>query len=75
MGKTCCVYACNSNYNSERKTHDKEIRVFRFPKDSDERQRWIAVISKINANLRVTDNTVVCSLHWPEKFETKELHG
>ena len=49
--------------------------VFRFPSDNDERQRWIDVIGKINANLIVNNETVVCENHWPTGYETIKKKG
>ena len=40
-----------------------------------ERQRWIDVIRKINANLKVEDEIVVCSLHWPGYFKKIKVRG
>ena len=74
MPKSCCVCGCNTNTKTERKNRAPGTvrNVFRFPNKEDEpfeRQRWIDVIRKINANLKVEDETVVCSLHWPGCFE------
>ena len=46
---------------------------FRFPKDPSEREAWAKCIP--NDNLRVTDNTVVCVLHWPPGYETIKKNG
>ena len=80
MGKTCCVYGCKTNYRTEMRDRDENekgiVSVYRFPskkKNNEERQRWIDVIKKINANLEVGDETVICSRHWPENC-TKRLH-
>ena len=35
-----------------------------------ERQRWIETVQKINANLVVNDETVLCERHWPDDYET-----
>ena len=40
--------------------------VYRFHTDKDERQRWVGVVGKINANLKVTGDVAVCELHWPQ---------
>ena len=71
MGRTCCVYDCNTNYKSEvkrRKVEAEDVHVYRlpnskkFPKQHDD---WVSVLTKINANLNITNDTVVCSKHWP----------
>ena len=78
MVKKCCVYGCNVNYLSTlNKNENASKTVYRFPKDKDERQRWIDVVGKINANLKVTSETllVVCELHWPHGYETVRKKG
>ena len=80
MPKTCWVYECNTNTKTERKKREprKVINVFRFPGKADpfqHHQRWIDVIGKINEDLKVDDETVVCSLHWPDDFETNKVRG
>ena len=72
MWKKCCVYACKTNYSSEKLKSDK-ILVHRFPKDETEKEKWINAI--LNANLRVTKDTVVCALHWPSGFEEIKVNG
>ena len=59
MPKKCCIYGCKTNYTSEENSdHRDKIPVYQFPKARDERERWKKVVP--NANLNVTDNTVVC---------------
>ena len=77
MGKKCCVYT--TNYDSEKKTENgKKVPLFRFPNQNTEqenRQRWIEAVSKVNANLKVGPETVVCELHWPEGYPTYKKKG
>ena len=47
--------------------------MFRFPKNEDDRQAWISAIP--NDGLTVTNNSVVCELHWPSGFETVNYYG
>ena len=72
MGKKCCVYACKRNYLSEKLNSDK-ISVQRFPKDETEKEKWIKAIP--NANLRVSKDTIVFTLHWPSGFEEIKVNG
>ena len=53
------------------------FQFYRFPnkKNNEERQRWIDVVKKINANLEVGDETVICSRHWPENCAMKRHYG
>lgn len=63
MGKTCCVFNCNTGTKAERRNRNPkvEINVYRFPKEEDpERLRWANVIGKINKNLDIKEETVVC---------------
>ena len=73
MVKKCCIYGCTSNYESEKKKTGLYVPVYRFPKSTTEREKWIKSIP--NANLRVNANTVVCELHWPPGFEAILVHG
>ena len=68
VGKKCCVYACKTNYSSEKLKSDK-ISLYRFPKDETEKENWIKAIP--NTNLRISRDTVVCALHWPSDFDQK----
>ena len=73
MPKKCCVYACSTNYaRSKNKSQDK-VSVFRFPKDISDKEKWMQAVP--NSNLIVSDNTVICELHWPKNFETLKVRG
>ena len=61
MVKKCCVTGCKSGYLT---SHEK-VPVFRLPSDPDEYLRWLEVLKKVNKDLNVTDDTVVCVKHWP----------
>ena len=63
------IYAATMAQHAERRDRDPNvvINVYRFPNsklEKAERQRWIDVVGKINANLVVEDETVV----WPVDF-------
>lgn len=74
MGKKCCVYGCKTNYKSEKERGaGKKVSVFRFPKEENVKQAWIAAIP--NANLTVSKDNVICELHWPFEFETISKNG
>ena len=73
MPKKCCVYACRTNYNSEKTKGCDKLSVFRFPTNTDEQQKWIQAVP--NANLKVTKSTVICELHWPDNFEKVKMQG
>ena len=80
MGRTCCVYDCNTNYKTEVKKRklDEEVHVYRLPNEKKfpkERSDWISILTKINANLNITNDTVVCSKHWPADHPTFLYYG
>ena len=81
MGKTCCVYDCNTNYKSEikrRKLDDECVHVYRVPnpkKFPKQHADWVSILTKINANLNITNETVVCSKHWPPHKPTFLHYG
>ena len=68
MPRKCCVPACTSNYAT-----GGTIKVYRLPKDPNERLRWISAIPR--DNIPDSSNTVVCVKHWPENFPTRSVHG
>lgn len=68
MGRKCCVFQCRGNYDEENKE-----RTFRFPKDQEERARWVASIPR--SNVPDGPDTVVCERHWPKDYPTTKVHG
>ena len=77
MFQKCCMFAYKTNYRSlQDKTMCGEINkilVYHFPKIKDKREQWIKSVP--NANLNVTNNTVICQQHWSSNFDTIEVHG
>ena len=75
------VYACRSNYKTEKEknknksNYEEEINisVFCFPKNPDERERWKKTVP--NADFEVGDNTVICELHWLPGCEKISHYG
>ena len=49
------------------------MSVYRFPKDLEQHQRWIASLP--NANFIYTDNKRICQLHFPKTAKTKMVKG
>ena len=72
MPKKCCVKGCKSGYSSQK---DEKISTFRLPSELVERQKWIDVILKVNESLKVTEETVVCSKHWPLGYRLTRKRG
>lgn len=54
MPNKCCVPRCRGNYKNGSK-----VRIFRFPKDEELRQKWIRAIPR--ENFLPTENTRVSS--------------
>src|ERR1700729_1772589 len=64
MVRKCSVFGCRTGY--EKQPADQKIAVYRFPKDEEKRQRWVASLPN-QLNLKdVTDHMGVCALHWPK---------
>ena len=72
MGTKCYVYACKTNYSSE-KLKSAKISVHRFPKDETEKEKRIKAMP--NANLRISKYIAVCKLHLPSGFEEIKVNG
>ena len=72
MPRTCCVKDCKTGYKSQK--HEK-ISTFRLPSELVERQKWIDVLLKVNESLKVTEDTVVCSKHWPVGYSITRKKG
>ena len=66
MPLTCCVPGCRGNYRETSKNPLERVSVFRFPKDSEMREKWIKMIPRSNLNL--TSRTVVCEKHFIDSF-------
>jgi hypothetical protein len=60
MPKKCGVVRCSGNYNKENK-----CRVFRLPKDTLERQKWINVLPPRENFELDPEKFVICERHWP----------
>lgn len=60
MPRKCSVGFCKSNYDS---TMEK-IRVYSFPTDEEEKQKWLNVLP--NRIEKVTRYIGICANHWPE---------
>ena len=68
MVRKCCVTGCRGNYDEQNK-----VRVFRLPKDQDEREQWLKVIPRDNTPDH--PNTVVCERHFPLGYATVVVRG
>ena len=68
MGRKCCVTGCRSGYESRDK-----ICMYRLPKDSEERERWLKSIPC--DNIPQSKDIVVCEKHWPINFEKMLVYG
>ena len=69
MVKRCCVHGC------VRKKEDL-VSVYRFPgKDHGDRDRWVEAIPASLRKSEITDESVVCSRHWPEGAKMTKHFG
>ena len=60
MPNKCCVGKCTSNYAT---SNDGYISMFSFPKDSEEREKWLQALPNIIKE--ALPSMKICSLHWP----------
>ena len=65
MPKKCCVKNCKTGYDSQ----DGNIKIpkFRLPSaktELEERTKWINVLDRVNGSWKISDDSVVCELHW-----------
>ena len=67
----CCVSKCSSNYD----TQNESIKVFKLPKDTAEREKWIAAIPLFHESNSTLDNYRVCRKHWPENIVMVKQSG
>ena len=68
MVRRCCVTACRGNY-----INTEKVKVFRLPKDQDERKRWLKSIPR--DNIPDHPDTVVCEKHFPPGYATVNVFG
>ena len=63
MPRKCSVGNCTGNYDSSA----EKVRIFRFPKDPEECEKWINVLP--NQIYNVTPHIGICERHWPPDAE------
>jgi hypothetical protein len=68
MTKKCCVFGCSTNYSSGEKG-----TVYRFPRNVEQRQRWISTLP--NRNFVWSNDSVICEKHWPVGYTTRKVQG
>ena len=77
---------CDGNYNPKKKkrgtageeyqdvhSDSRKTKVFRLPRNKDDREQWIQIIPR--DNIRLSNDTVVCERHWPPDYPTKNDYG
>ena len=70
MVNKCGVVNCKGNYNAINK-----CRVFKIPKNEEERKKWLAVLpSRENFSID-PEKFFVCEKHWPADHETVKIPG
>ena len=81
MGKKCAIVGCKTKYEKNRGKKKKLVceeerditPVFRFPKKSDELEKWKRALPK--SNIKIGPNTVICEKHWEPGYEKKPVQG
>lgn len=73
MARKCTIPQCKTNYLSKKNASSKKIPVFRFPKDKKEIEKWKKSLPY--KDMTVTNNSVICELHWPSSYPKKKIHG
>ena len=69
MVRRCCVSGCV-------RKKDDNVSVYRFPSVEDpERERWLKAIPVSIRKSELTDESVVCSRHWPDEVEMTKIFG
>ena len=69
MVKRCFIHGCV-------RKKDDNVSVYRFPgKEDPERDRWITAIPASIRKSNITDDSVVCSKHWPDDAKMKKMFG
>ena len=64
-----CLVECNSNHKSQ----EVKVSIFKFSKDEEERAMWKRAIPR--KNLEITNYTAVCRKHWPQDCKMVIVHG
>ncbi len=74
MPRKCVVFGCRSGYASEQS--NTSLSFFRFPKDHQRLQEWISSLpNRFPVGFKPSIHQVICSLHWPDNFETTPCRG
>ena len=71
------VRRCSAKYCQTNRTPATTglIKVFRFPADPEERQRWWQAVPKRTPTAVLSDSSGLCEKHWPEGFKTVSKKG
>ena len=62
MVRRCCVMGCDGNYNEKKKKKKEAViaerkqKVFRLPRNEEEKEQWIRVIPR--DNIPISKHTV-----------------
>ena len=78
MGRKCVAGECKTNYESEEKRRKEKgiakVSVFKFPRNENEKQMWMAALPNI-LEKPPTEHVGVCELHWPFGYEKITVQG
>ena len=70
MPRKCCVWKCTSNYKTDT---DKLYKVLSFPKDPEERRKWVLALPNKLKNNDASIYQGICTLHWSQVDDNGEL--
>ena len=70
MVRKCSVGGCKSGYASMK--NEPKVTVYRFPKDLEEKRRWIKSLPNVLSEDKVTRNMCLCALHFPPDVPMKQ---
>ena len=76
-------HGCGGNYNEKKKmkmgtekegNKKRKQKVFRLPRNKDEKEEWISIIPRDNIPLS-KHTVVVCERNWPPGYAKKQDYG
>ena len=72
MPYKCSIVGCRNNYDPPKGVKRRDVKVFRFPNDIEERNTWIRCLP--NDKFVWNDNKQICIEHWPSNFPSRVVN-
>ncbi|GFO25577.1 hypothetical protein PoB_005208200 [Plakobranchus ocellatus] len=73
MGKKCIVWNCKTGYASQKNLQVEKIPLYKFPKDLEQRRKWVQNIPNKITVEEITENHAVCALHFRNDVPLKKV--